>query len=118
MYPFIVKIVYWDDFDTPWVKNHTHVMLYAESMSAAVAQVEKSNYVPNIEALEIMSAGDASQMFEIPGHIAKILVAGGGNYREGLREVKSSVVRDKLHDDAQIIHEGFMKGDSENELDA
>ena len=117
MYPFILKLEYWDDFKEPWKFAHTHVLVYAESMSAAVAQVESSNYIPNLENVKVISAGDNSAMFEIPGHIAKILAAGGGNYHEGLREVKSSIIRDKLHEDAQIIHEGFMKGDSENELD-
>lgn len=104
MYPFIVKIVYWDDFDAQWVKNHTHIMLYAESLSAAVAKVEEANYVPNIESVEVISAGDAGQMFEIPGHIAKIFVAGDGNYHDGLLKVKSDKVRQKLQDDVDYIY--------------
>ena len=118
MYPFILKLEYWDDAEEPWKFAHIHVLVYAESMSAAVAQVECSNYVPNLENVKVISAGDDGQLFEIPGHIAKILAAGAGNYREGLLEIKSSVIRDKLHDDAEVVHRGFMKGDSENELDA
>ena len=118
MYPFILKLEYWDDIEPEWKFAHIHVLVYAETMSAAVAQVESSNYVPNLENVKVISAGDDGQLFEIPGHIAKILAAGGGNYRDGLREVKSAIIRDKLHDDAQIVHEGFMKGENENELDS
>lgn len=118
MYPFILKLEYWDDCKEPWKFTHTYVLNYAESMSAAVAQVESSNYVPNLENIKVISVGDDGMMFEIPGHIAKILAAGGGNYCEGLREVKSSIIRDKLHDDAEIVHRGFMEGEPENELDA
>lgn len=118
MYPFILKLEYWDDIKEPWTFAHIHVLIYAESMSAAVAQVESSNYVPNLENVKVISAGDDGTMFEIPDHIAKILAAGGGNYREGLREVKSSIIRDELHDDADIVHRGWiMKGEPENELD-
>ena len=118
MYPFILKLEYWDEVEPEWKFAHTHVLVYAESMAAAVAQVESSNYVPNLENVKVISAGDYGSMFAVPGHIAKILAAGGGNYREGLREIESAVIRDKLHDDAQIIHEGLMKGEFENELDA
>ena len=111
MYPFILKLEYWDDIEPEWKFAHIHVLVYAETMSAAVAQVESSNYVPNLENVKVISAGDDGQLFEIPGHIAKILAAGGGNYREGLREIKSSVIRDKLHADAEVVHKGFMKDD-------
>ena len=80
-------------------------------MSAAVAQVESSNYVPNLENVKVFSAGKDGQLFEVPDHIAAILAVGGGNYREGLRGIKSSFIRDKLHDDADIIHkEWLMRG--------
>ena len=104
MFPFILELEYWDDIEPEWKFTHTHVLVYAESMSAAVAQVESSNYIPNLENVKVISAGDNGTMFEIPDHIAKILAVGGGNYCEGLRKIKNSVVRDKLHDDAEIVH--------------
>ena len=103
MYPFILKLEYYDDAEPERKLAHIHVLVYAESLSAAVAQVEHPNYVPNLENVKVLSAGEDGTMFEIPGHIAKILAAGGGNYRDGLREVKNSVVRDKLNADAQVI---------------
>ncbi len=103
MYPFILKLEYSDDTKGTWELAHIHVLVYAESMSAAVAQVESSNYVPNLENVKVFSAGDNGMMFEIPGHIAKILAAGAGNYRDGLREIKNSVISDKLHADAEVV---------------
>ena len=117
MYPFILKLEYWDDYETPWVKRHMHILLYAESMAAAVAKAEESNYVDNLETVKVMSVADSGTFFEVPGHIAKILIAGAGNYRQGLEELDSTTVRDKLHEDAERIHRNFMKED-ENELDA
>lgn len=109
MYPFILKLEYWDDYKTPWVKRHMHILLYAESMAAAVAQAEESHYVDYLDNVKVMSVADSGTFFEVPEHIAKILIAGEGNYHRGLEELNNTTVRDKLHDDAEVIHQHLNK---------
>ena len=104
MYPYIIKAEYWDDMSDPWTLKHIQVLLYAESHSDAVSKFEKAHYVDNIETIKAIAAGDEYTFFEIPGHIAKILAAGAGNYRDGLQELKGNEkIANKLRGDANTI---------------
>lgn len=106
-YPFILKIEYWDDCAEPWKLAHTNVLVYAEDMTAAVAQVEHANYFSSMEEISVSFAGDEGTLFEVPGHIADILLAGSGHFKYGLSQIKSAKVADKLRADALKAEEGL-----------
>lgn len=104
MYPYIIKAEYWDDISDPWALKHIQVLLYAESHSDAVSRFENSHYVENIETIKAIAAGDEYTFFEVPGHIAKILAAGAGNYRDGLEELQGNEkIAKKLKEDAEKV---------------
>ena len=104
MFPFIIKAEYWNDLNEPWALDHIQVLLYADSHSDAISKFENSRYVENIETIKVISAGDEDTFFEIPGHIAKILAAGAGIYRDGLQELKGKdKIANKLREDAEKI---------------
>ena len=110
MYPYIVKAHYWDDFEEPWVLKHIQVLVYASSATDAVRQVEDNQYISNIEDIKAISAGDDGQLFEVPGHIAKILAAGAAIYRDGLEAMETNEkIAKKLREDAdKIAPRGFF----------
>ena len=104
MFPFIIKAEYWNDLNEPWTLDHIQVLLYAESHSDAISKFENLHYVDNIETIKAILAGDENTLFEVPGHIAKILAAGAGNYRDGLKQVKNGdKIAAKLQSDIEII---------------
>ena len=100
MYPYIVKAHYYDGDDT---LQHIQVLIYASSAADAISQVE-GHYIPSPEDIKAICAGDEGQLFEVPGHIAKILAAGAGNYRDGLKQVKNGdKIAAKLQSDIEVI---------------
>ena len=104
MFPFIIKAEYWNDLKEPWTLDHIQVLLYAESHIDAISNFENSHYVDNIETIKVTAAGDEDTLFEVPGHIAKILAAGYGNYRDGLKCVKNGdKIAAKLKGDIEVI---------------
>ena len=104
MYPYIIKAEYWDDIYEPWELQHIQVLLYAENYSNAISKFENSHYVDNIETIKVISAGDQNTFFEVPGHIAKILAAGAGIYRDGLEELQGNEkIAKKLKEDAEKV---------------
>lgn len=104
MFPFIIKAEYWNDLNEPWTLDHIQVLLYADSISDAVSQFENSRYVGNVESIKATAVGDEYTFFEVPGHIAKILAAGAGNYRDGLRLVKNGdKIAAKLQSDIEVV---------------
>lgn len=104
MYPFIIKAHYWDEYEEPWTLKHIQVLLYAPTAADAVRQFETSNYVKNIDDIKAIYAGCEDQLFEIPGHIARILAAGGGVYRDGLEELATDEkIAKKLREDAEKV---------------
>lgn len=82
MYPFVVKVEYWDDFETPWTRARLNILVYADTFAEAAARIE-DRYVDNIESIEVIACGDNSQLFEVSDKIANALIEGSGNYREG-----------------------------------
>ena len=113
MYPFIVKAHYWDDFNPQWEFKHTHLIIYANDFADAAQQAE--SYLSKVESMEIYSCGEGEMLFEVPGHIADILIAGICNYNEGLERVENHKIANKLHKDASQIEEN-LKGEKDNEL--
>ena len=104
MFPFIIKAEYWNDLNEPWTLDHIQVLLYAENHSDAVSKFENSHYVDNIETIKAICAGDEDTLFEVPGHIAKILAAGAASYRDGLKCVKNGdKIAAKLRSDIEVI---------------
>ena len=103
MYPFIVKVEYWDDCQEPWILRHNHVILYAESMTEAISIVEHQHIFDNIETMKVSAAGDTGNVFSVPGHIAKILLAGSGDYRDGLLLTRHANISEKLRQDAALV---------------
>ena len=104
MYPFIIKAHYWDEYEEPWTLKHIQVLLYAPTAADAVRQFETSNYVKNIDDIKAIYAGCEDQLFEVPGHIAKILAAGAGIYRDGLEELQGNEkIAKKLKEDAEKV---------------
>lgn len=104
MYPFIIKVHYWDEYEEPWALKHIQVLLYAPTAADAVRQFETSNYVKNIDDIKAIYAGCEDQLFEIPGHIAKILAAGAGIYHDGLEELQGNEkIAKKLKEDAEKV---------------
>ena len=87
MYPFVVKVHYWDDIHTPAKMRHTHVLVYAESFSDAASQIEHY-FGDDLEDLKIMSAGDEGTLFEVSGHVADALIVGLGNYKDGIKHIQ------------------------------
>ena len=86
MYPFVVKVKYWDDFFEPWVLTDMNVLVYAESFTEAVDMIEH-RYVDNIESISVHSVADKGMLFEVPEVIADALILGEGNYEKGLKKV-------------------------------
>ena len=107
MFPFIVKVKYWDDMTDPWKLKNSNLLIYAEDMTAAVGQVERANYFAAVEKVEVSYAGDEGSFFEVPGHIAEVLLAGSSHYKFGLKRVKSAEVAEKLRADASKAEEGL-----------
>lgn len=104
MFPFIIKAEYWNSLNEPWTLDHIQVLLYAENHSDAVSQFETAHYVDNIESIKATAAGDEYTFFEVPGHIAKILAAGAGSYRDGLKELQGKEkIAAKLYADAETV---------------
>lgn len=104
MFPFIIKAEYWNDLNDPWTLDHIQVLLYADSHSDAISKFENSHYVDNIETIKAIAAGDEYTFFEVPGHIAKILAAGAGIYRDGLEDLRGNEkIAKKLREDAEKI---------------
>ena len=108
MYPYIVKVEYWNDITDPWTLEHLQVLLYADSITEAVSKFENARYVDNIESIKAICAGDENTFFEVPGHIAKILATGYGNYRDGLKRAagllkNKTKIADKLRADAETV---------------
>ena len=104
MRPFIVKAHYWDEYkDTPAL-DHIQVLIYAPTAADAVRQFEEANYVNDIEDIKVIYAGGEGQFFEVPGHIAKILVEGLGIYRDGLEMIyPDEKIAKKLREDAEKV---------------
>ena len=104
MYPYIIKAEYWNDDADPWTLDHIQVLLYADSISEAVSKFENTHYVDNIESIKAICAGDEDTFFEVPGHIAKVLAAGYGNYRDGLQALQGKdKIANKLRADAEAV---------------
>lgn len=100
MYPYIVKAHYYDGDD---ILQHIQVLVYASSAADAVSQIE-GNYIPAAEDITAICVGDEGQLFEVPGHIAKIFTEGMGVYRDGLRTLETNEkIAKKLRADAEII---------------
>jgi hypothetical protein len=104
MYPYVIKAHYWDNYTEPPAREHIQVLLYASSAAEAVRQFEDSNYVNDIEDIKVTCVGDKGQFFEVPGHIATILIEGLGIYRDGLVTLETNEkIAKKLHDDAKQL---------------
>ena len=86
MYPFIVKVHYYDDIHTPAETKHTYVLLYAESFSDAAMQTEEY-FGDSLEDMKIMCVSDCDSLFEVSGKIADALIVGLGNYKDGIRRI-------------------------------
>lgn len=100
MYPYIVKAHYYDGDDT---LQHIQVLIYASSAADAISQVE-GRYIPSPEDIKAICAGDEGQLFEVPGHIAKILASGAGVYRDGLNVLETNEkIAKKLRADAETV---------------
>lgn len=100
MYPYIVKAHYYDGDDT---LQHIQVLIYASSAADAISQVE-DHYIPSPEDIKAICAGDEGQLFEVPGHIAKILASGAGVYRDGLNVLETNEkIAKKLRADAETV---------------
>ena len=87
MYPFVVKVDYWNDFETPWTRAHLNLLVYADTFAEAVARIE-DRYVDNIESIEVVACGDSSQLFEVSDKIANALIEGSGDYAEGKKIIQ------------------------------
>ena len=87
MYPFVVKVHYWDDVHTPAKVRHTHVLVYAESFAAAAAKTE-TYFGDSLEDMKVMCAGDEGTLFEVSGHVADALIVGLGNYKDGIEHIR------------------------------
>ena len=89
MYPFIVKVHYWDDIHTPAERRSTYALLYAETFSEAANKIEE--YFGDIlDDMKIICAGDADTLFEVSSKIAEALIIGLGNYKDGLKHIQES----------------------------
>lgn len=104
MYPFIVNVAYWDDLQEPWTLRETNILLYADDMTDAVTKVERNRYFENIETIKIIGAGEEDMLFEVPGHIAEILRAGGADYNFGLNATKDKFLSNYLRADANTTY--------------
>ena len=90
MYPFIVKVHYWDEIHTPAEIRHTHVLVYAESFADAADRIERY-FDDDIEDMKIMSAGDQYTLFEVSGKVADALIIGLGNYKDGIAHMREAL---------------------------
>lgn len=88
MYPFIVTVDYYDDSETIWTPTHINLLLYADTLAAAVAQIESGNYVSHIENIHVLSAGGEGNYFEIPDAMIDTFILGSGSYPEGVEIMK------------------------------
>lgn len=87
MYPFVVDVKYYDDFSPySFQPRELHLLVYAETFTEAIHKIE-DRYVDNIETICARSVADEGLLFEVPAAIADALVAGEGNYEEGLRKL-------------------------------
>ena len=87
MYPFVVKVKYWDDFEPEWTLKHVNILVYADTFAEAASMVE-NGYIDHIESIKVMACGEEGQFFEVSGEIAKALIEGGGNYKFGINEMR------------------------------
>ena len=87
MYPFVVKVKYWDDFEPKWTLEHMNVLVYADTFAEAASMVE-NGYVDHIESIKVIACGEEGQLFEVSGEIAKALIEGGGDYKFGINEMR------------------------------
>lgn len=71
MYPFVVKITYWDDIYNTF--KPLNLLMYAESFAAVVKSIE-DKYVDGIESLSIHCVGDSVQLFEVSNFIADLII--------------------------------------------
>lgn len=71
MYPFVIKITYWDDISN--TLKPLNLLIYAESFAAAVKSIE-DKYVDGIESLSIHCVGDSVQLFEVSNFIADLII--------------------------------------------
>ena len=84
MYPFVVKVKYWDDFYEPWALTSMNVLVYAESFTAAADMIE-NHYVDNIESISVHAVADEGMLFEVTEEIADTLIFGEGDYAHGVK---------------------------------
>ena len=85
MYPFVVKVKYWDDYYEPWKLTDMNVLLYAESFTDAADKIEH-RYIDNIESLSVHSVADEGMFFEVSEDIADALILGEGDYSLGVKK--------------------------------
>ena len=67
MYPFVIKITYFDEFSDSF--KPLNVLIYAESFAAA------AKYIDDIVSIEIHCVGDSIQLFEVSNFIADLIIA-------------------------------------------
>ena len=85
MYPFVVKVKYWDDYHEPWELKKINILLYAEDFTDAANKIEH-RYVDNIEYISVSAVADEGMFFEVPEEIADALIAGEGDYSLGVKK--------------------------------
>lgn len=71
MYPFVIKITYFDESSESF--QPLNVLVYAESFAAAVKYIE-DKYIDNIDNIEIHCIGDSVQLFEVSDFIADLII--------------------------------------------
>ena len=77
MYPFVVKVKYWDDFEPEWTLKHVNILVYADAFAEAASMVE-NGYIDHIESIKVMACGEEGQT----------LIEGGGDYKFGINEMR------------------------------
>ena len=80
MYPHIVHIEYWDNYETPWKKKTTNILIYAKNFTEITKKME--NYFGNlIDKISIECIGDDMTFFEVSDALAAEFIKKEGSLR-------------------------------------
>ena len=77
MYPFVCGTTYYDEFER--AEKTVYVLLYADSFSSAMKQIEQ-NFSDTLIACDITGVAEEGILFEVPENVAKILIQTNGIY--------------------------------------
>lgn len=86
MFPFIVKVRFYDEINEKM--DTTHCLVYADSFTEATRQIDEY-FGGDQEEMRIRMCGEEHTFFEVNKDVADALYIGCGNYKDGIKNIKA-----------------------------